>query len=120
MYKHKVAFWVMLIWLFIILYVAVAYYDNLYNCENKLASGKLSITRSMKPLETYPDEQLRIAEHNTLKSVHLLHLLIIGPLLMYSGYTGWTKTKMPIFATLSVIGGITAAYHGFRFNIPRI
>lgn len=54
--------------------------------------------------------------------VFLAHLLLIGPLLIYVGYTGsQVKTRSeqekmkPWLITLIVLGSIVVLYHGYSF-----
>jgi hypothetical protein len=116
--------------LFIILYVAVAYYDHLYNCDTIMKSGKYSITRSFKPHEQIGLQE----EHRYLKSIHLMHVVIISPLLILIASRGisllnpgdqpidkyLSKSDKYLFPTVGGLGVLTLLYHGIRFNYPRI
>ena len=51
--------------------------------------------------------------------IYLIHILFVAPLLMYSGYTGYSncskKNEKGIFLLLGAIGLVVALYHGFLF-----
>ena len=118
--------------LFIVLYVAIAYYDYIYDCNPKLKRGYYSITGAFKPPNTEPTtcEQSLKDEHNTLRSIHLMHLFIVAPMLTYAGIIGYkhvtgkstinTNLSSQLFTVLAATGGVTALYHGYRFINPRL
>lgn len=57
-----------------------------------------------------------------IEFIYLLHVLFVGPLLMYSGYKGLELAKECnkdkfniIFQLLAVIGLVVLLYHGYKY-----
>jgi len=48
--------------------------------------------------------------------VNLIHILLVGPLLMYIGYNG-DKTTRPYFELLLMLGFAAIGYHGYYMFI---
>ncbi len=48
--------------------------------------------------------------------IYYLHVLMVSPLLMYSGYIGYKNVKDQsfLFGSLFLIGLIVALYHGYK------
>ena len=75
--------------IFVIAYVAMAWYDHLYNCDMKMYSGKHSgiLTSPMKPQRREEDKEdkedkdlLKNQDGKYTQKVNLLHILAINPL----------------------------------------
>ena len=52
---------------------------------------------------------------NKLFWVHLVHILVVGPLVLYSGAYGLSKEALPTFLSLAlmVIGALAILYHAY-------
>ena len=53
------------------------------------------------------------------KLIYLVHILFVGPLLMYSGYVGRSlsdnnKAHKALFEFLFVVGLVAALYHSYK------
>ena len=97
----------MLVFIFNLGYIAMAWYDYLYKCQSKMYSGTLQgyINTPFKPRE----DQGKMHRRN----VYLFHMLAVAPLLMYVGYEG--KNANPrVFGPLLGVGALALIYHGFR------
>ena len=121
---------VMLFWVFLFIYVGIAYYDHLYNCDPKLKQGTYSITRTFKPLmPSDTSSQLLQQERDQLKAVYLFHMFIVSPFLIY---TSWAAYKVGVlnqapnnfdifsFYFTGIMGLIAGVYHSIRFVYPRV
>ena len=106
-WPNKMVFFIVLTYLFIMLYVAVAYYDYLYDCSPELVGGDYSLTRSFKPGD------------NQQKNVNLMHIVVVMPLLVGAGYVGYKNSKNNsqkwLFKLLGGSGALMGVYHGARF-----
>jgi len=126
--------------IFILSYVAMAWYDYMYNCDLIMYSGNYSgmFTSPFKP-------QLRREagggggggssggdgengggkkklsknqEQEYLHRVYLFHVLAVVPVLLYVGYYG-KKVNAKIFPVVMAMGLMALLYHGFRLFYPR-
>ena len=115
--------------IFIISYVAMAYYDVLYNCTNQLYSGKNGF---VSVFDSIFKPQLRDVEHDRTdlvedqekiykKNVYLFHLLFVAPLIGYVGYKGYNGNTISkdLYMILIVVSISVILYHGFRLVKPR-
>jgi hypothetical protein len=116
--KGLYSFFIILILLFTLLYVAIAYYDFVYDCDPKMKSGKYSITKTFKPLN-YEDAMNWHTERTYLKSTSLFHILFVSPFLIYSGYK-LNKPHPKLGKLLMSSGLLSGGYHIFRLIYPRI
>lgn len=104
--------------LFIISYVAMAWYDYKFECQKlalKRSTSSYSITQSLKPPEHTPsqhDASMATPEENRLEEylIHYYHLFIITPLLLYIGTTK-NKTHSNVYLFLIVNICFALAYH---------
>lgn len=117
-WKGLYSFFIVIILLFSVLYIAISYYDFLYDCEPKMQSGKYSITKTFKPLE-YEDAVNWHKERTYLKSASLFHILFVAPFLVYSGYE-LNKSHSKLGKLLLSSGLLVGGYHIFRVMYPRI
>lgn len=113
--------------LFVVSYVAMAWYDYMYNCDLIMYSGNSigpntvdAIFKPQRRDEKHPDKKnlSKNQEQEYLHRVYLFHLLAIAPLLLYVGYYGNGANKK-VFPVVLAVGAIAAVYHGFRLRYPR-
>jgi hypothetical protein len=83
----RVNFWLFPL-IFILAYVTMAWYDELYNCDDRLRSGYYGLDSIFKPElrdSNLPDsatDQVYLYKRN----MHIFHALIAMPLFMYVTY----------------------------------
>lgn len=107
--------------IFVISYVALAWYDYFYSCQQLplfKSNSPYAITDKFKPIPTQPKKQKehlfsqKEIDKNNI-TIYALHVLIIVPLLLYIGLKA-QKTPKETFYVLLVLAVFTAVYHGFR------
>jgi hypothetical protein len=105
--------------IFIISYVALAWYDYYYVCAQlPLQKSSVRFTDYLKP-PVYDKErqvdhmfsQKEIDKNN--KTIYAMHLLIIVPILLFIGIKS-NKTPKEAYFILLVLAVFTSVYHGFR------
>mgnify|MGYP001223744912 FL=1 len=105
--------------IFVVAYVAMAWYDYFFNCDIlPLKRGTHSVTSNFKPPAHEPDKQ--IDDKDTpieIKMRHYLiyatHIIVIAPLLLYIGI--YRKNINPlVYPILVVLALMTAGYHGSK------
>ena len=113
--------------IFIIAYVAMAWYDVVYNCSDQLYSGNNGIAAVF---DSIFKKQLREKQHKDAvlnqeriyqRNVYLFHLLFIVPILGWvgvQGYRGKLQGK-DWFTVLIVVALAALVYHTYRFFKPR-
>ena len=112
--------------IFVISYVAMAWYDYMYNCDLIMYSGNAigpnTIDAIFKPQHrNKKNDKKKLAknqEQEYLKRVYLFHIIAVSPILLYVGYYG-SQSNKKIFPVVLALGGITTVYHGFRSFYPR-
>lgn len=105
--------------IFVISYVALAWYDYYYACSQlPLQKSSVGITNHFKPPAHEPEKQVghmftekEINQNN--KTIYALHLFIIVPLLLYVGIKR-NNTPKEAFYLIVVLAAFTTVYHGFR------
>ena len=107
--------------IFVISYVALAWYDYYYACSQlplQKSSGGGGFTSYFKPPVHEPTKQnehtftqTELDKNN--KVIFAMHLLLIVPLLLFIGIKS-NKTPTQAFYLLIVLAVFTAIYHGFR------
>jgi hypothetical protein len=117
--------------IFIIAYVAMAWYDVIYNCSDRLYSG---VSGPAATISSIFKDQLRTYKHTKKdivldqediyqKNVYLTHLLMIVPIIMFVGVQGYRdklgENSKDWYMLLNVLGLGAFVYHGFRFFKPR-
>ena len=106
--------------IFVISYVAMAWYDYYYDCRIlPLRKGKYGITGLMKPEAHQPEKQYTgkmdcEESHKHHIGIYILHLLIIVPLIGYIAIYHKRASKMS-FILLGALAVYTIAYHGSEF-----
>jgi hypothetical protein len=105
--------------IFVVSYVALAWYDYYYGCiQLPLQRSKVSLTRFFKPpvydkekQEGHMFSQKEMDKNSTV--IYAMHLLLIVPLLLYVGI-GKNKVDQGVYIIILALAGFTAVYHGFR------
>jgi len=116
--------------IFIIVYIIMAWYDWLYNCNTKMYTGYGtpvgwfdSIFKPQRRDEVYKDPKdpaykrdiylLPNQERHYKMMVYVFHLLAVAPIAIYIGIKG-KDAHEKAFGPLLALGGMAAAYHGFK------
>lgn len=117
LYKNFYLLAFVLFLLFVLGYVAMAWYDYFYDCRLlPLKKGGVSFTGLFKPEVTNKKKQLEHHETNEEKRknkfvIYLFHLILIVPLLVYLSYYR-NKSHLIGYILLGVLAVFTAIYHG--------
>jgi hypothetical protein len=110
--KSNLILGIMLVIIFIISYVALAWYDSFYDCRLlPLQRGDKSLTGVFKP-EVHSQKQ--IDKSNTKKGnmlIYLSHIIFIVPLLLYISYYK-NNVNVFIYPILIALAVFTLIYHG--------
>lgn len=129
-YKNRFTLYLSLFIIFVIAYVAMAWYDYYFDCQLvSLRRGTASFTGMFKPPAHVPEIQegqrrekndKKDRDINKLKQqdrklkgylIYAMHLLFIVPIIGYVAY--YKKKSNPfIYPTLLVLALFTAGYHG--------
>lgn len=109
--------------IFVVAYVAMAWYDYMYNCDTIMYSGSAigpnTFDAIFKPQRRGAGKKLSaFQEREYLSRVYLFHIFAVVPVLLYAGYFG-TTSNVKIFPVIFVMGLIALVYHGFRIFFPR-
>ena len=112
--------------IFIISYIAMAWYDYAYDCDDKMFSGSglsLHFGSIFKPQYRMPDpgeESQLIAnqEKKYLQKVYFFHSIIVAPLLIYIGYYG-AESNQNVWGAVGGMGVLAGIYHTARLFYPR-
>ena len=123
-FKSNIVLYVTLFIIFVLSYVAMAWYDYFYDCRLlPLKRGKYSFTGLFKPPAHQPEKQYQHDDHshdtNTKENkrhhmfVYVTHIIIFVPILVYVAYYKGNAGAVA-FSTLVVLGILTAAYHAMR------
>jgi hypothetical protein len=95
--------------IFVVAYVAMAWYDHLYDCDMKMYGGKYGgiLSAPWKPQrrkDPSPGKKLlKDQEGKYRQKVNLFHVLVMGPLLLYIGWRGRESNPL-VFAPLLGVG----------------
>ena len=100
--------------LFIISYVAMAWYDYFYDCQTlPLKRGEKSLTGKFKP-PPHSDKQISKTHDDDKQGymmIYLSHIVLIVPLLVYISY--YKRNVSPLtYPILMVLAVFTLLYHG--------
>lgn len=120
--------------IFVFAYVGMAWYDYLYDCQEKMYTGKYGIAGTIdsifkpqlrntgiKPEIKGRERDVYLVENQEqsfLSRVYLFHIIAIFPLLFYIGYYGQKSNKYA-FEALLYITILGLMYHGLRLFYPR-
>lgn len=116
--------------IFLVGYIAIAWYDYLYNCEAQMYSGTFPVGSAT--LDAWAKPQRRFEKHNNQditnlvekqelvykKKIYAMHALFIAPLLYYLGWYGKNANKN-IWSVVGTVGFLVVLYHGLRLIYPR-
>jgi len=116
-FKNQYLLYFSLFVIFVVAYVAMAWYDYYFNCDIvPLKRGTRSFTGLFKPPAHAPEKQEKDKDtklDNTRRHmlIYAMHILMIAPLL---GYIAIYKNKInPItYPIIGVLALFTAGYHG--------
>ncbi len=116
-FKNQYLLYFSLFVIFVVAYVAMAWYDYYFNCDIvPLKRGTRSFTGLFKPPAHAPEKQEKDKDtklDNTRRHmlIYAMHILMIAPLL---GYIAIYKNKInPItYPIMGVLALFTAGYHG--------
>ena len=111
--------------IFITGYIAMAWYDYMYHCSERLYSGT---SIGLNTLDTWGKPQRRQLEGNEpdnllidqekayLNNVNLFHVFFVGPMLAVTGYLNGQYGSTASIGALAIWAML---YHGFRLISPR-
>ena len=110
-----------LFFIFVIAYVAMAWYDYFYDCRIlPLKQGKYSWMRSVKPPAHEPEKQKEgkcdVEETARHMLIYISHIIFIVPLLVYLAVYK-TKVNPIVYPLLGVLALFTLGYHGIALMI---
>jgi len=119
--KNNVILTLTLFILFVIAYVAMAWYDYFFDCQIlplKRGSSKYTITGKMKPPLHNPEKQLsknNIGEESRFNRIiiYTSHLILIVPFIAYIAYMG-KNTPKSAYIFLATLAVFTTFYHGIN------
>lgn len=117
--KQREINWMLTPILFIVAYIGMAWYDETYNCGDKLYSGTSSpgsIVDSIFKPQRREGEYVEDQEAMYLRNVYIFHLAIVAPFLIYISTIKDTRDIRILALVLAVA---VIAYHGFRLYSPR-
>jgi len=119
---HKNPF--MLPVIFIVGYIAMAWYDFMYECKDKMYSGTNPVDflggswgkpqRRKEVTSDLVDDQEAVYK----SKMYAFHVLVVAPIL---GYVGWAgkNTNPHMFAVVGALAVMALLYHGGRIMYPR-
>jgi hypothetical protein len=117
---------IVLIFILVMSYLAISWYDHLYDCTPKMKSGQYTPRSIFKYQDRDPNEMRKVPppEYTYLRLVYMTHLFIIAPLVLYCAAVGYSKTKDEafnqfMFSSLLSAGALATIYHGYRLISPR-
>jgi len=116
--KGKLALYLILFVIFVVSYVAMAWYDFFFDCRIlPFKRGEGGVTGLFKPPPYQKKKQKEHLESAVEKKrkhylVFFFHLLFIVPLLAYIVIKG-KKTPSKVFTLLGAVAVATAVYHGY-------
>ena len=114
--KSKLIMGTTLFSIFVIAYVAMAWYDYFYNCNVlPLKRGDKSFTGLFKPPAHSEKQTKKNDSHRENKKGHMIiylsHIIFIVPLLLYIAYYKKNVNKLT-YPILIALGIFTLLYHG--------
>ena len=119
-FKSNIALYFTLFVIFVVSYVAMAWYDYYYDCRIlPLKRGKYGITGLFKPPAHVPEKQVETKKMTKIESkragmvIYLSHILLFVPILCYVAYYK-QKSGDAAFSILVALSIFTAGYHAMR------
>ena len=113
---------------FVACYVAMAWYDYTYACDDQMLSGWFTYGSIFKPQERYADiegqtddgepEPVSDQAGAYMKRVYLFHLIVVAPLLGYVAYADTIGTGMRW--AVGEMAVLAALYHGYRLYEKKV
>ena len=119
--------------LFVNVYIAIAWYDYLYKCNDKMYSG-LNSTMAWAKHQRRIEKKTQINTQSTpqkqteklsanqessyKKSVAWFHIIIVAPILLYIGAKK-DKVDKRFWIVVLTLGLMGLLYHGLRLKYPR-
>ncbi len=82
-------------------YIGMAWYDKYYHCDTGV------------PSDSEPPTAINADRASYLRWVYFLHVLVVGPLLVYLGYKG-ANADPRAFGAVLALGIIAALYHAIK------
>lgn len=115
--------------IFIVAYIAMAWYDYIFDCDRKLYSGSSFGVNTFdswgKPQNrkydiNHPLDAAYVSDQEQIyrRNIYMFHAFGVAPFLMYVGYKG-VKNDPNIFTAVFTLGVIAEIYHLFRVFNPR-
>jgi len=105
--------------IFVISYVALAWYDYYYDCRvGPLKRGKISFTGLFKPPPHMPERQTNgksspIDRNRKMLLIAASHVLLVVPLLLYIAYAR-RRVNPLVYPLLAALAAFTLLYHGLN------
>lgn len=119
--KSKLMMSVVLFIIFVVSYVAMAWYDYYFGCDIlPLKRGELGVTEIFKPgahekkQETH--EETSIDTQRKQIFIYISHIILVVPLLLYIAYYRG-KVNPLTYPILAVLAVMTAMYHGIHLML---
>jgi len=115
-FKSNLSLYLALFIIFVLSYVAMAWYDFFFNCNiiPLRRGGTYSLTGKFKPPAHQKDKQLNDTDLDKSRKhilIYLSHILFIVPILAYIALKK-TKVNKIVYPLLGVMAIFTAGYHG--------
>lgn len=116
-FKYTGSLYATLFLIFVLAYVAMAWYDYYYDCRvDPLKRGEVSLTGLFKPPPHQPDKQIAdkdspLDKNRRMLMVNILHVLLIVPILLYIVYAR-SRANPLIYPLLVALAMFTLIYHG--------
>lgn len=116
--------------IFVLGYIAMAWYDYMYDCRSRLYTGSSLVGvgtldswakpqhRDDVPREKPPGTLTKDQELAYKRKVYAFHVLVVAPLFLYVGWFG-TRANPHIWAVIGSLGLLALLYHGGRVFYPR-
>lgn len=129
-FTNKYLLYFTLFLIFVLAYVAMAWYDYYFNCDLvALKRGERSFTGLFKPPAHVPEyqydkskkqlnttEKIDESENRRHMLIYGMHLIVIAPILGYVALYGIKSNKF-IYPIIGVLALFTAGYHGVALMI---
>lgn len=115
--------------IFIVAYIAMAWYDYMYDCSKKLLSGNIGITSPLDSIFKPQYRNINIENVNASpnqeqiyrRNIYIFHAFIAMPLIMFVSYQAYqndTRYRF-IYSTVFAIALLGFLYHFMRLFFPR-
>ncbi len=109
--------------LFVSAYVAMAWYDHVYDCDRKMRSGRspMAIVDSTLKPQQRGDQRCSLTdqEQRYRRNVYMLHALVVAPLLLYYTLGADKRRQEQLRPVVASMAGVALLYHAYRMYDPR-